>query len=215
LDATQDGSSHTFEETYNIIEGTKTSSGTTPADPTTAMNWGQVGFVWDTTDTFIEQDGYTLHITHYEQKCTWNDTIFVLKMRKELIDDTEYDNGVLTEKTHKIQRHSIVIEMVYNDAPSAAEDPGSALPISFGLEQNYPNPFNPITQMGVRIAEFGMVKLSVCDMLGREVTVLANEERSPGSYTFTWDATNMPSGVYFYTLTAGGFRETKRMVVLK
>ncbi len=215
LDATQDGSSHTFEETYNIIEGTKTSSGTTPASPTTAMNWGQVGFVWDTTYTFQEQDGNTFHLTRYNQKCTWNDTTFVLKLLKEIIDDTDYDDGIVKEKTHSIQRHSIVIEMVYNDAPSAAEDPESALPISFELEQNYPNPFNPITQMGVRIAEFGMVKLSVCDMLGREVMVLANEERSPGSYTFTWDATNMPSGVYFYTLTAGGFRETKRMVLLK
>jgi len=94
-------------------------------------------------------------------------------------------------------------------------------PTEFGLEQNYPNPFNPTTNFGLQIAEYGFVKISVFDLLGREVAVLVNEEKSPGSYTVTWDAGGYSSGVYFYTMHirspsgASLFHSTRSMLLMK
>ncbi len=88
-------------------------------------------------------------------------------------------------------------------------------PSAFALDQNYPNPFNPRTEIGFRIADFGLVSLKVFDMLGREVATPVNEVKQPGVYTVQWDATGVASGVYFYRLDAGGFAKTKRMVLMK
>ncbi len=96
-----------------------------------------------------------------------------------------------------------------------------ASPTGFQLEQNYPNPFNPTTNFGLQIADFGFVKISVFDLLGREVAVLVNEEKSPGSYTVTWDAGGYSSGVYFYTMHirspsgASLFHSTRSMLLMK
>jgi len=89
------------------------------------------------------------------------------------------------------------------------------VPKVFSLSQNYPNPFNPTTKFEFRISNFELVKLSIFNLLGREVAVLVNEEKPAGRYSITWNAKGMSSGIYFYTFRAGGFRETKRMIFLK
>jgi hypothetical protein len=96
------------------------------------------------------------------------------------------------------------------------------VPESYVLEQNYPNPFNPITNIKFKIplchsgeSRNPLVSIKVYDMLGKEVATLVNEQLQPGSYSVRFDAGNLPSGVYFYTLKAGDFSETKRMVYLK
>jgi hypothetical protein len=85
----------------------------------------------------------------------------------------------------------------------------------FSLEQNYPNPFNPTTNFGFRISDFGFVTLRIYDVLGREVATLVNETRPTGVYTVRWDASSLPSGVYFYQLRTGDFVETKKLVLAK
>jgi hypothetical protein len=95
------------------------------------------------------------------------------------------------------------------------EEQVQALPTTTRLDQNYPNPFNPTTNIGLQIVDFGLVSLKVFDVLGREVATLVNEVRSPGTYTVRWDGSGQPSGVYFYRLQAGGFVETKRMIMVK
>lgn len=89
------------------------------------------------------------------------------------------------------------------------------VPTTFVLEQNYPNPFNPTTNFRFSILDFGLVTLRVYDMLGRDVATLLNEVKEPGEYTVSWDATNMPSGVYFYRLEAGSFLQTRKMLMIK
>ncbi len=91
----------------------------------------------------------------------------------------------------------------------------SETPARFALEQNYPNPFNPTTNFELQIAKLGLVTLKVCDVLGREVATLVNEELKPGAYKTTWDASGMPSGVYFYRMRASDFVETKKLVLLR
>jgi hypothetical protein len=89
------------------------------------------------------------------------------------------------------------------------------IPTNFGLSQNYPNPFNPSTNFELRIANFGLVTVRVLDVLGREIAMLVNEERQPGTYTARWSATGLSSGVYFCRLQANGFVETKKMILAK
>ncbi|MCX6142867.1 MAG: T9SS type A sorting domain-containing protein [Ignavibacteriales bacterium] len=82
------------------------------------------------------------------------------------------------------------------------DDVVANIPTQFSLEQNYPNPFNPTTNFEFRIAAAGFVSLKIFDVLGREVAALVNEERQAGTYRVTWDASKLPSGVYFYRLLA-------------
>ena len=89
------------------------------------------------------------------------------------------------------------------------------LPDRFKLSQNYPNPFNPTTVINYQLPEAGKVTLSIYDILGNEVRILVNEERSAGNYEIEFNATGLPSGVYFYILRAGSFVESKKMLLLK
>ncbi|MFZ1979603.1 MAG: T9SS type A sorting domain-containing protein, partial [Bacteroidota bacterium] len=88
-------------------------------------------------------------------------------------------------------------------------------PYNFDLYQNYPDPFDPSTVISYQIASAGKVSLKVYDLLGREVATLVNGVRAAGNYTTTFNAVNLPSGVYFYRLQAGIFMQTKIMLVLK
>lgn len=91
----------------------------------------------------------------------------------------------------------------------------SRLPLEYRLYQNYPNPFNPTTEIRYQTSDVGRVVLNVYDILGRKVTTLVDEIQSPGLRSGTFNATTLPSGVYFYRLTARSFVETKRMMLLK
>jgi len=89
------------------------------------------------------------------------------------------------------------------------------IPVSFILHQNYPNPFNPSTTISYQIPEESYVTLKVFDILGRELAVLVNEEKPVGIYNIKYDATNLSSGIYFYTIKAGDFIQTKKFILLK
>jgi hypothetical protein len=86
---------------------------------------------------------------------------------------------------------------------------------SFRLMQNYPNPFNPATKITFSVGTYNYTSLRVYDVLGREVAVIFSGEFPPGAYARQWNASSLPSGVYFYRLQAGTFTETKKLVLLK
>jgi photosystem II stability/assembly factor-like uncharacterized protein len=99
---------------------------------------------------------------------------------------------------------------------------GTEIPAGFKLHQNYPNPFNPETKIRFDITQFvgngrdrSAVNLKIYDITGKEIAVLVNEELKAGTYEANWHAGAKASGVYFYTLTAGNFKETKRMVLVR
>jgi len=96
-----------------------------------------------------------------------------------------------------------------------AQDEFSSLPENFFLSQNYPNPFNPSTSIMYTVSSRQFVKIGVYDLLGREVAALVNEEKSFGTYKINFNATGLPSGLYFYTLTANDFSATRKMIYLK
>jgi len=92
---------------------------------------------------------------------------------------------------------------------------GSLLPQSFSLMQNYPNPFNPTTEITFTLPEESDVSLKVFDMLGREVADLAKEKWAAGIHSVSFDAQNLPNGIYLYKLNAGNFVDIKKMVLMK
>jgi len=96
-----------------------------------------------------------------------------------------------------------------------APSPGANMVKSFRLAQNYPNPFNPTTSIDYSINSKGMVNLTVYNLLGHEVATLVNEVKSLGNYTVLFDASNLPSGIYFYQLKAGSEVTTQKMTLLK
>ncbi|MBL8016261.1 MAG: T9SS type A sorting domain-containing protein [Ignavibacteria bacterium] len=117
------------------------------------------------------------------------------------------------------------LKYYYNDfktcVPIGIEPISSEIPQRYELLQNYPNPFNPVTKLRFNIpllrgvAEGRGVLLKVYDVLGKEIVVIVNENLRAGMYEIEWDASNIPSGVYFYSLITNEFTQTKKMVVLK
>ncbi len=94
------------------------------------------------------------------------------------------------------------------------------IPIEFSLRQNYPNPFNPTTKISYDLPEESLVTLSIYDLMGRKVRTLVDGEQAIGFKNIQWNATNdndqpVPAGMYIYTIQAGEFRQTKKMILLK
>jgi hypothetical protein len=99
----------------------------------------------------------------------------------------------------------------YSNVVSVSYD----VPAEFVLSQNYPNPFNPSTRINYFVPQESFVSIKVYDFLGREVMTLVNETKSVGSYEIVFDASDLPSGTYFYTMIAGNYSATKKMILLK
>lgn len=95
------------------------------------------------------------------------------------------------------------------------KDMPEGVPVAYSLRQNYPNPFNPSTSISFGVPGRTHVFLRIYNLLGQLIATLVDDDRSPGVYSVTWDAGNMPSGMYFYRLEAGKFMETKKMVLVR
>ncbi len=91
----------------------------------------------------------------------------------------------------------------------------SELPDKFSLEQNYPNPYNPSTKIKYSVPQSSNVVIKVFDILGNEIETLVNDEKPVGNYEVEFDATVLPSGIYFYRLQAGDYVDTKKMILLR
>ncbi|MCL4511930.1 MAG: YCF48-related protein [Bacteroidetes bacterium] len=109
----------------------------------------------------------------------------------------------------------IVLTTKNGGSITGVERPGVALPMTTKLEQNYPNPFNPTTTIGYQLPLNNFVTLKIYDILGREIATLVNGRETAGMHTVTFDASKLPSGVYFYRLEAGAYHDTKKVLLLK
>ena len=90
-----------------------------------------------------------------------------------------------------------------------------SIPNYYALKQNYPNPFNPSTKIEYAIPRPGDTKITVYDILGRQVAMLVDEFKNPGIYSVDFDASQLSSGVYFYKMESGKFTDTKKMLIVK
>ncbi len=96
-----------------------------------------------------------------------------------------------------------------------AENAREEMPAEYSLEQNYPNPFNPSTTIEFALPHSGFATLKVYNILGEEVATLMAGDHAAGSFKATWDASGLPSGVYFYRLTAGDYVQTKKSILMR
>jgi carboxypeptidase T len=103
----------------------------------------------------------------------------------------------------------------YQPSPITGVISRNIMPGKYNLEQNFPNPFNPVTQINYSIAKQGFVKISVYDLLGREVRVLVNEVKNAGNYSIEFYGANLSSGIYFYKIESNGFTDTKKLTLIK
>ncbi len=138
-------------------------------------------------------------------------------------DSIETVNVSLVKKVTQVALASIA--SLSNSLTDVGPAPDFAnAPQEFTLFQNYPNPFNlstiikfqiPSTNLGFGISDLGFVSLKVYDLMGRDVATLVNGPLTRGSHTVQWDASDFTSGVYFYRLQAGGYSETKKLLLVK
>jgi len=115
-----------------------------------------------------------------------------------------------------VSRASLVYrEIDFLNPLSGVEFTSSTAPNNYTLYQNYPNPFNPSTNIKFDIPKSGNVRITVYDITGKQIAELLNQNLSPGTYETNWDADGFGSGVYFYSLEAEGFKETRKMLLIK
>jgi hypothetical protein len=116
---------------------------------------------------------------------------------------------------------SMILRTTNGGGPIGINTISTEIPKSFNLYQNYPNPFNPVTKINFEIPlvettrRVVLVKLSIYDILGREITTLVNEQLRPGTYSVEWNGTNYSTGIYFYKLQTQNYTESKKMVLVK
>nr|HMT11242.1 immune inhibitor A [Ignavibacteria bacterium] len=103
----------------------------------------------------------------------------------------------------------------YTDGPVGITQTGNEVPVRVGLYQNFPNPFNPATKIKFDLASSTFVKISVYDVAGREISVPVSQNMNAGSYEMEFDASRLPSGVYFYRIETAEFTSIRKMVLVK
>ncbi len=117
--------------------------------------------------------------------------------------------------TASFANYDYIINNWLTSTPTDVENDEKNVPESFALQQNYPNPFNPSTQITFSLPERSNVTLKIYDILGKEITTLVNESKSAGTYTVNFDAGKLSSGVYIYSIQAGDFLESRKMLLMK
>ena len=105
--------------------------------------------------------------------------------------------------------------IVSSEPATGVDNEDSPIPTSYSLSQNYPNPFNPSTVIKFSVINNEHVSLKIYNSIGQEIAVLVNDILPSGNYSIKWNAENISSGVYFYTLRTDNFRSTKKLILLR
>jgi hypothetical protein len=182
-----------------------------------------VGWAWYAV---LDELNYPLHYLHmsdwnhpslrgsYLMACTIFSAIF-----KESTLGNEYYAGLPEDEANYFQTvaSNTVLDSLdlWNITTTNIYQEEFLKPNSIRLQQNYPNPFNPVTTINYQIPELSFVTINVFDVLGNEIETLVNEEKPIGTHTIEFDASSLPSGIYFYQLKTNNITQTKKMILLK
>ena len=123
------------------------------------------------------------------------------------------DKGIVPE--YSITPDSGFYELIYDPNYVSVDDRNETNISNYRLEQNYPNPFNPITKISYTVKEQGNVEVLIYDVLGNLVNTLVKERKSAGKYSTIFNASQLASGIYFYSIRVNDFVQTKKMVLLR
>ncbi len=147
----------------------------------------------------IETNGYRKIGISYKPNVATTDSLSTLTLT--------YSDGVVIK--------TVIVNLKASSTPTSVKETPIIQPRRYYLEQNYPNPFNPSTEIRFTIPVSGFTTLKIYNVLGKEVSVLVNEKKEAGSYQLQFDSKNLPSGMYFYTLSNGNVTETRKMILMK
>ncbi len=125
---------------------------------------------------------------------------------------TEVDGSDLIIRNFMVKDYPIIISIA-SIATSVTDSDRS--PFTFALHQNYPNPFNPQTTITYELKDNAQVSLKIYNIIGQLVETIVNEHKNAGFHTIKWRTENVVSGIYFYRIKAGEYRETKKCLILK
>ena len=149
-------------------------------------------------------------------------TQFSVPISPSAAPDSAWIEIVITSSTGTAHAGSTfkIDDLSFGAGSTGVQEAKSASPASFALSQNYPNPFNPSTKISYQLSTEGLVRLEVYDIMGRTLTTLVNEEKPAGQFTATFDASQFPSGTYFYRLNVTArngksFSQTNKMILMK
>jgi len=173
--------------------------------PNNITNLEGIGFVNEQTG-WVGGWGYTYNEPSYQTTnggLTWNLASWSKNLNRIrfLSDTIAFAVG---QTVYKYTTEPIGIKPISNEIPK-----------DFRLGQNYPNPFNPKTIINFQLPVSKFVKLIVYDVIGKEIIALVNEDLNPGIYEVSWNASNYPSGIYFYKVITQDFSESKKMILIK
>ena len=171
-------------------------------------NWnsvsGAIGYCLDVSN----DNGFTSCVSSYNDRDVLNVTSYSVT---GLTPNTPHYYRVRAYNSGGTSSNSNIISVTLVDIKENAD----LIPTEFKLNQNYPNPFNPSTKIQFSIPKEVMVRLSIYNTIGQEVSKLVNQELGVGTYSVDFDATELPNGIYFYKIQAGEFTQTKKMILLK
>jgi hypothetical protein len=169
--------------------------------------------------TLPPSDAYNTERNFYHNLTNSNGDSLVELSEKALAFDTDqFSDGlyrVIIEVYDEAGNFDIdSMDVHFKNNPTSTEFDKDNV-FTFKLDQNYPNPSNPTTTISYEIPERSIVTIKIYGVLGNEITTLVNEEKAAGYYDIDFDASELSSGIYFYSLQAGDYIETKKMVLMK
>jgi len=175
--------------------------------PTDAITYGS--WHWQK----IVVDGNSVSVTAWADGEAMPDTA---TYSYEALTTTEGPSFIIVGVTDDDSSSVQIDGIWYNETPAGLEISDEA-PIAtrFELGQNYPNPFNPTTHIRFNIPETASTRLTVFNVMGEEVATLVNDVMQAGGHTVSWNASSMPTGVYFYQLESTNFSQTKKLLLVK
>lgn len=157
-------------------------------------------------------DGSTLDTAIYNGTADKEDVAYVVKVTRQ---NDVFVSGYTISGGDIMSEPSSMITMKYSQRSFTKDETISEIPVKFKLFQNYPNPFNPSTTIRFEIGMSSNVKITIYDMLGREVALPLNTYCEAGAYELNFSANGLASGVYFYEFKAGTYRDVKKMILMK
>jgi hypothetical protein len=180
--------------------------------------WRRIFYLgnWNSWSVVANCNGNVTQFIDYEVQGVGEADVYTVEYKMKARDYSNNVSGYSSTVSIEFRRYS-------PNAPGNSggwmsknvEGSGDQISYNYSLEQNYPNPFNPTTTISYAIKTEGEVTLKVYDMLGTEVASLVKERQEAGNYSVEFNATNLPSGMYVYILSAGNFIDTKKLILLK
>jgi hypothetical protein len=184
------------------------------------------GVIYQRDNTLLPSSWNDINRNYYHNLTNSNgDSAITLSEKALAFDTDDFEDGdyrIIVEVYDEVGNYDIdSMDVKFKNGNPVGVENDEGKDYSFNLEQNYPNPFNPSTKIIFTIPSVETTRrvvfttLKIYDVLGNEIATLVNEEKPAGTYEVEFEASGLPSGIYFYTLNTGNFSATKKLILIK